>query len=64
MGGLAGAGSTLGPAMTFGYRAIAAMQGKPIPLERTDLLQASARPGASAATATQPRKAEQAGLAA
>ncbi|WP_327081751.1 FAD-binding protein [Polaromonas sp. CG_9.5] len=33
-----GAGSTLGPAMTFGYRAIAAMQGKPIALERTDLL--------------------------
>ena len=59
-----GAGSTLGPAMTFGYRAIAAMQGKPMALERTDLLQASARPGASAATATQPRKAEQAGLAA
>ncbi len=33
-----GAGSTLGPAMTFGFRAIAAIQGKPIPLERTDLL--------------------------
>ena len=34
-----GAGSTLGPALTFGYRAIAAMKGTPIPLERTDLLQ-------------------------
>lgn len=34
-----GAGSTLGPAMTFGYRAIAAIQGQPIALERTDLLQ-------------------------
>ncbi len=34
-----GAGSTLGPALTFGYRAIDAMKGTPIPLERTDLLQ-------------------------
>lgn len=33
-----GAGSTLGPAMTFAYRAIAQLMGKPIPLERTDLL--------------------------
>jgi 3-oxosteroid 1-dehydrogenase len=33
-----GAGSTLGPAMTFGFRAVAAMQGQPIALERTDLL--------------------------
>lgn len=33
-----GAGSTLGPAMTFGYRAIAAIKGQPIALERTDLL--------------------------
>ena len=36
-----GAGSTLGPAMTFAYRAIAAIKGQPIPLERTDLLQAA-----------------------
>jgi len=34
-----GAGSTLGPAMTFAYRAIAAIQGRPMPLERTDLLE-------------------------
>lgn len=34
-----GAGSTLGPAMTFGFRAIAAIQGQPIALERTDLLE-------------------------
>lgn len=33
-----GAGSTLGPAMTFAYRAIAHLMGKPIPLQRTDLL--------------------------
>jgi 3-oxosteroid 1-dehydrogenase len=36
-----GAGSTLGPAMTFGFRAVAAMAGKPIALERTDLLEAA-----------------------
>ena len=36
-----GAGSTLGPAMTFAFRAIAAIKGQPIPLERTDLLQAA-----------------------
>lgn len=35
-----GAGSTLGPAMTFAYRAVAHIAGKPIALERTDLLQA------------------------
>ena len=34
-----GAGSTLGPALTFGYRAIAAIKGQPIALERTDLLE-------------------------
>lgn len=34
-----GAGSTLGPAMTFAYRAIAAIKGQPLPLERTDLLE-------------------------
>ncbi|MEG0558303.1 MAG: FAD-dependent oxidoreductase [Comamonas sp.] len=34
----AGAGSTLGPAMTFAFRAVAEMSGKPLPLERTDLL--------------------------
>jgi len=35
-----GAGSTLGPAMTFAYRAVAHMTGKSIALERTDLLEA------------------------
>ena len=57
-----GAGSTLGPAMTFGYRAVAAMQGTPMALERTDLLDKAMAAGATAA-GTQPRKAEQAGLA-
>lgn len=33
-----GAGATLGPAMTFAYRAVAHMVGKPIALERTELL--------------------------
>lgn len=33
-----GAGSTLGPAMTFAYRAIAHVMGRPIALQRTDLL--------------------------
>ncbi|MBS0465972.1 MAG: FAD-binding protein, partial [Proteobacteria bacterium] len=37
-----GAGSTLGPAMTFAFRAVAHMVGKPIALEHTDLLEASA----------------------
>ncbi len=35
-----GAGSTLGPAMTFALRAIAEMTGKPMALQRTDLLSA------------------------
>lgn len=35
-----GAGSTLGPAMTFGLRAVAAMNGQPIPLENAALLEA------------------------
>jgi 3-oxosteroid 1-dehydrogenase len=34
-----GAGSTLGPAMTFAFRAIAAIKGQPLPLERVDLLE-------------------------
>jgi len=33
-----GAGSTLGPAMTFAYRAVARMVGRPIPLAHTELL--------------------------
>jgi 3-oxosteroid 1-dehydrogenase len=33
-----GAGSTLGPAMAFAYRAVMQMVGKPIALERADLL--------------------------
>lgn len=33
-----GAGSTLGPAMTFAYRAVMQMVGRPVALERTDLL--------------------------
>ncbi len=37
-----GAGSTLGPAMTFALRAIAEMTGKPMALQRTDLLSAQA----------------------
>jgi 3-oxosteroid 1-dehydrogenase len=36
-----GAGSTLGPAMTFAFRAVAHMAGKPIALERKDLLAAT-----------------------
>ncbi|RFO96123.1 3-oxosteroid 1-dehydrogenase [Rhodoferax lacus] len=35
-----GAGSTLGPAMAFAYRAIAHMTGQPMALQRTDLLHA------------------------
>lgn len=34
-----GAGSTLGPALTFAFRAVADMMGQPIVLERTDLLE-------------------------
>ena len=33
-----GAGSTLGPAMAFAYRAIAEMMGRPLALQRADLL--------------------------
>jgi 3-oxosteroid 1-dehydrogenase len=36
-----GAGSTLGPAMTFAYRAAAHLAGQPLPLARTDLLRAA-----------------------
>lgn len=36
-----GAGSTLGPALTFAYRAVAHIVGKPIGLERTDLLESA-----------------------
>lgn len=37
-----GAGSTLGPAMTFAYRAVAQMAGQALPLLHTDLLAAPA----------------------
>lgn len=37
-----GAGSTLGPAMAFAYRAVAQLAGQPLALERPDLLQAPA----------------------
>ncbi|MCE2657956.1 MAG: FAD-binding protein [Rubrivivax sp.] len=37
-----GAGSTLGPAMTFAFRAVAHLTGQPLALERTDLLVPSA----------------------
>ena len=37
-----GAGSTLGPALTFAYRAVAHLAGQPIALARVDLLQAPA----------------------
>ena len=37
-----GAGSTLGPAMTFAYRAVSRMAGRPIPLAHTELLGAGA----------------------
>ena len=48
-----GAGSTLGPAMTFAYRAVAHMAGRPLGLERGDLLveRASAEPEAAVAGA-------------
>lgn len=37
-----GAGSTLGPAMAFAYRAVAHLSGQPLALEHPDLLQAQA----------------------
>jgi 3-oxosteroid 1-dehydrogenase len=37
-----GAGSTLGPAMAFAFRAVAHLAGQPIPLRRTDLLRPAA----------------------
>jgi len=48
-----GAGSTLGPAMTFAYRAIAQITGQPIALERTDLLAPTAGAGRVAAQGTE-----------
>jgi 3-oxosteroid 1-dehydrogenase len=39
-----GAGSTLGPALTFAYRAVAQMAGRPIALARTDLLETADAP--------------------
>jgi 3-oxosteroid 1-dehydrogenase len=39
-----GAGSTLGPAMTFGMRAVAHLSGQPMALQRTDLLAAAPGP--------------------
>jgi 3-oxosteroid 1-dehydrogenase len=36
-----GAGATLGPAMTFGFRAVAHLAGKPLALTRSDLLERS-----------------------
>lgn len=56
-----GAGSTLGPAMTFGYRAVAALQGQPIPLERCDLLDGA---GNAAGSPPQGRGTEKTGMAA
>jgi len=47
-----GAGATLGPAMTFSFRAVAHMRGQPIALERTDLL--GQEPGAGAPAAREP----------
>lgn len=43
-----GAGGTLGPAMTFAFRAIADIVGRPIPLVRTDLLETAERPRVAA----------------
>jgi 3-oxosteroid 1-dehydrogenase len=37
-----GAGSTLGPAMAFAFRAVAHLAGQPIALVRTDLLRRAA----------------------
>ncbi|WP_305807046.1 FAD-binding protein, partial [Stenotrophomonas sp. YIM B06876] len=56
-----GAGSTLGPAMTFGYRAVAAIQGQPIALERTDLLEGA---GDKTDMPAQGRRTEKTGMVA
>lgn len=42
-----GAGSTLGPAMTFAYRAVAHAAGQPLALEHRDLLAHTAEPAGS-----------------
>jgi len=47
----AAAGSTIGPAMVFAYRAAAAMAGQPIALQRADLLDPRSSCAAAAATA-------------
>ena len=57
-----GAGSTLGPALTFAYRAVAHMAGKPMALERTDLLlRQDSQSGTRASAAAQPLRSEGAG---
>ncbi len=43
-----GAGSTLGPAMTFAYRAVAHMASQPIGLQRTALLESELERDAAA----------------